>query len=227
MTSWHDKPVEIGLSIWNFPPSTDWPQHDIVGRGADLEPATLIHAYRSGVFPMSSDVPNRNPDMGWWSPMMRGVLPLDQLRITRSMRSSARKYSVRIDTCFERVVRGCAVPNREGGWITKDIIDAYITLHELGWAHSFETFDENGVLIGGLYGVRVTVSSPASRCFTSSKMHQRLHLCTSLQLCATRPCHCLMCNGSRPISRHLVQRKSPATITCVVLTRPSTPNLDV
>jgi leucyl/phenylalanyl-tRNA--protein transferase len=47
------------------------------------------------------------------------------------------------------------VPNREGGWITKDIIDAYITLHELGWAHSFETFDENGVLIGGLYGVRV------------------------------------------------------------------------
>jgi leucyl/phenylalanyl-tRNA--protein transferase len=71
------------------------------------------------------------------------------------MRSSASKYSVRIDTCFERVIRGCAVPNREGGWITQDIIDAYVRLHELGWAHSFETFDENGVLIGGLYGVRV------------------------------------------------------------------------
>jgi len=53
------------------------------------------------------------------------------------------------------VLRGCAVPNREGGWITKDIIDAYMILHELGWAHSFETFDESGVLIGGLYGVRV------------------------------------------------------------------------
>ncbi|MEI7755900.1 MAG: leucyl/phenylalanyl-tRNA--protein transferase [bacterium] len=155
MTSWQDTPVELGLSIWNFPPATEWPQYDIVGRGADLEPATLIHAYRSGVFPMSSDMPNRNPDMGWWSPMMRGILPLNQLRITRSMRNSARKYSVRIDTCFERVLRGCAVPNREGGWITKDIIDAYMILHELGWAHSFETFDESGVLIGGLYGVRV------------------------------------------------------------------------
>jgi len=129
--------------------------HDIVGRGADLAPETLIHAYRSGVFPMSSDMPNRSPEMGWWSPMTRGVLPLDQLRVTRSMRTSARKYSVRIDTCFERVMRGCAVPNREGGWITQDIIDAYVKLHELGWAHSFETFDENGVLVGGLYGVRV------------------------------------------------------------------------
>lgn len=129
--------------------------HDIVGRGADLAPETLIHAYRSGVFPMSSDMPNRSPEMGWWSPMTRGVLPLDQLRVTRSMRNSARKYSVRIDTCFERVMRGCAVPNREGGWITQDIIDAYVKLHELGWAHSFETFDENGVLVGGLYGVRV------------------------------------------------------------------------
>ena len=158
MTSWHDTPVELGPSIWNFPPSTEWPQQDIVGRGADLEPATLIQAYRTGVFPMSSanDFPFLSkPAMGWWSPMMRGILPLDQLRITRSMRSSASKYSVRIDTCFERVLRGCAVPNREGGWITTDIIDAYLTLHELGWAHSFETFDENGVLIGGLYGVRV------------------------------------------------------------------------
>ncbi len=155
MTSWNDSPVEVGLSAWNFPPSVEWPQYDIIGRGADLEPATLIQAYRSGVFPMSSDIPDRNPDMGWWSPMMRGVLPLDQLRITRSMRNSAHKYSVRIDTCFERVMRGCAVPNREGGWITNDIIDAYVTLHKLGWAHSFETFDENGVLVGGLYGVRV------------------------------------------------------------------------
>ena len=158
MTSWHDTPVELGPSIWNFPPSTEWPQQDIVGRGADLEPATLIQAYRSGVFPMSSanDFPFLSkPAMGWWSPMMRGILPLDQLRITRSMRNSAHKYSVRINTCFERVLRGCAVPNREGGWVTQDIIDAYLTLHNLGWAHSFETFDENGVLIGGLYGVRV------------------------------------------------------------------------
>jgi leucyl/phenylalanyl-tRNA--protein transferase len=158
MTSWPDSPVEVGLSVWNFPAPSEWPQHDIVGRGADLEPATLIQAYRSGVFPMSNANDFsflKTPEMGWWSPMMRGVLPLNQLRITRSMRNSARKYSVRMNTCFERVMRGCAMPNREGGWITNDIIDAYVNLHKLGWAHSFETFDENGVLVGGLYGVRI------------------------------------------------------------------------
>jgi leucyl/phenylalanyl-tRNA--protein transferase len=71
------------------------------------------------------------------------------------MRQSARRYDVRVDTCFAAVMRGCANPLREDGWITDRFIEAYTRLHELGWAHSIEVFDREGQLAGGLYGVRV------------------------------------------------------------------------
>jgi leucyl/phenylalanyl-tRNA--protein transferase len=93
--------------------------------------------------------------VGWWSPDPRGILPLDSLRVTRSMRQSARRFDIRVDTCFADVIRACADPSREDGWITADFIAAYERLHELGWAHSVEVFDREGVLAGGLYGVRI------------------------------------------------------------------------
>lgn len=104
---------------------------------------------------MATELALDDNDLAWFSPRKRAVLPLDQLRVTRSMRQSARRFEIRIDTCFERVMRGCAVPDRPGAWITEPFIDAYVQLHRLGWAHSIETFDEHGVLVGGLYGVRV------------------------------------------------------------------------
>src|SRR3954470_9170589 len=93
--------------------------------------------------------------IGWWSPDPRGILPLDGLRVTRSLRQSAKRFEVRVDTCFEGVMRGCADPSREDGWITEPFIAAYTRLHELGWAHSVEVFDRAGELAGGLYGVRI------------------------------------------------------------------------
>ena len=93
--------------------------------------------------------------LGWWSPNPRGILPLDRLRITRSMRQSAKHYEIEVDTCFSRVIRACANPSRENGWITEDFITAYEKLHDLGWAHSVAAFDGGGQLAGGLYGVRV------------------------------------------------------------------------
>ena len=99
------------------------------------------------------DVPP--PVLGWWSPVRRGVLPLDRLRVTRSMRQSARRFEVRRDTCFVEVMRRCADPSREKGWITAEFIEAYTRLHELGWTHSVEVFDKSGQLAGGLYGVRI------------------------------------------------------------------------
>jgi leucyl/phenylalanyl-tRNA--protein transferase len=71
------------------------------------------------------------------------------------MRRSSREYHVTIDTCFEQVMRGCASRKRPGGWINEPFIDAYVELHDLGWAHSIETFNEDGILVGGLYGVRI------------------------------------------------------------------------
>jgi leucyl/phenylalanyl-tRNA--protein transferase len=151
VTDWSSTPRAVGHCAWSFPPPPQWPDHDVIATGADLDPATLIAAYRHGLFPM--ELPARG--LAWWSPNPRGIVPLDRLRVTRSMRQSAKHYDVRIDTCFVDVMRGCANPSREGAWITGEFIAAYTALHRLGWAHSVETFDRDGRLAGGLYGVRI------------------------------------------------------------------------
>lgn len=119
--------------------------------GADLGPGTLLSAYRHGLFPMPG-----NPDMPmlWWSPDPRGILPLARLKVSRSLRSSVRRMEVRVDTAFDEVIRSCADPRRDSGWIDEEIISAYTDLFDLGWAHSVETW-QDGRLVGGLYGIAI------------------------------------------------------------------------
>lgn len=126
----------------------------VIGVGADLEPGTLLSAYRAGIFPMP--IRRRGP-MAWWSPDPRGILPLHQLRVPRSLSASCRRYQIRLDTAFTEVVDACADPRRPGGWITEEIRTAYGRLYRLGWAHSVETWskDEPPRLLGGLYGVAI------------------------------------------------------------------------
>ena len=150
---WETEPRPVEASRWRFPSPSEMPESDLVTIGGDLLPSTLIHAYRRGIFPM--EVTGLPGVLGWWSPDPRGIMPLDGLRVTRSMRQSARRFDIRIDTCFADVIRACADPSREDGWITNDFIAAYQRLHELGWAHSVEVFGRDGALAGGLYGVRV------------------------------------------------------------------------
>ena len=153
MTDWATKPEPVGDSRWRLPLPSQLPDRDLVGVGADLQPSTVVNAYRRGIFPM--EVTGLPGVLGWWSPDPRGILPLDRLRVTRSTRQSVKRFEVRVDTCFARVVRGCADPSREDGWINERFITAYTRLHELGWAHSIEVFDREGELAGGLYGVKV------------------------------------------------------------------------
>ena len=155
-TTWRSHPEPVGDSPWRFPSAEEWPDQDVIAAGADLSPATLVAAYRRGIFPMPLDVPDRSePVLAWWSPEVRGILPLANLRVTRSLRQSMKRYDVRVDTCFEDVIRACANPARPSAWITQQFIEAYTRLHHLGWAHSVEVFDGGGVLAGGLYGVRI------------------------------------------------------------------------
>lgn len=144
-------PVEPPPSPWRLPDPAAADEHGVVGIGADLEPGTLLAAYRSGLFPMGLGGRGEEP-MGWWSPDPRGVLPLDGLRVSRSLRRSCRELEVRVDTAFAEVVAACADPDRDGAWITSPIASAYGRLHELGWAHSVEVWDDDE-LVGGLYGV--------------------------------------------------------------------------
>ena len=124
---------------------------EIAGIGADLEPGTLLAAYRAGLFPMRL---HANGPLAWWSPDPRGVIPLDGLHVSRSLRRSCRRFELRVDTAFEEVMRGCADPRRPHGWIDEEFVAAYVALHRLGWAHSVEVW-RDGALAGGLYGLAI------------------------------------------------------------------------
>jgi leucyl/phenylalanyl-tRNA--protein transferase len=115
-----------------------------------VEPIEPPGGDRSGLFPM----PVGRRRLGWWSPDPRGILPLDGLRVSRSLRRSVRRYELRIDTSFRAVMEGCAEPVRDGGWITPSFIEAYTRLQQLGWAHSVEAWADDE-LVGGLYGVAI------------------------------------------------------------------------
>lgn len=102
-------------------------------------------------------MPARRGIVAWWSPDPRGIIPVDAegLRVSRSLRRSCRRFEIRVDTAFDEVIASCADRRRPGGWIDKDIVHAYTHLHELGWVHSVESWDDDGRLAGGLYGVAV------------------------------------------------------------------------
>jgi leucyl/phenylalanyl-tRNA--protein transferase len=120
--------------------------------GGDLSPRRLLEAYRRGIFPWYSE----GDPILWWSPDPRMVLVPSELRVSRSLAKTLRNksYEVRYDTAFEEVMRGCAAPrpSQPGTWLTAEMRSAYRRLHELGYAHSVETWVE-GSLAGGLYGV--------------------------------------------------------------------------
>jgi len=144
-------PVPLPPPRWGFDPAA-WPSDDAVAVGADLEPATLVAAYRTGLFPMPLD---DVAPMVWWSPLRRGVLQPERLKVSRSLRQASRRFETRVDTAFAAVLRACADPRRPGAWISEDVRRAYERLHGLGWAHSVETYDRAGRLVGGLYGVAI------------------------------------------------------------------------
>jgi leucyl/phenylalanyl-tRNA--protein transferase len=124
----------------------------LLAAGGDLSSARLLHAYRSGIFPWYSE----GEPILWWSPDPRLVLFPCEFKLSRSLRRTLRKhaYEVRVDTCFEQVMRACAAPRESatGTWIHEEMIAAYCELHRLGHAHSVETWMD-GELAGGLYGV--------------------------------------------------------------------------
>jgi leucyl/phenylalanyl-tRNA--protein transferase len=157
-------PIEPPPSRWTMPTEGPIDDSDIVAIGADLEPGTLLAGYRAGLFPMPFD----RRRIAWFSPDPRGVLPLDGLVVSRSLRRSMRHFDVRMDTRFRTVMEACGDPTRPGAWINRDFVDAYERLHELGWAHSVEVFTPGtDDLVGGLYGVRI------GRMFAGESMFHR------------------------------------------------------
>jgi len=145
-------PIEPPPSSWLLPdPALGEPGYDVVAVGADLDPSTVLAAYRQGLFPMHLET----GELAWWSPDPRGVLPLGGLRVTRSLAASARRFDITIDRAFTDVMRACADARRDHGWITEEFVETYSALHRMGWAHSVEAWTADGDLAGGLYGIEV------------------------------------------------------------------------
>lgn len=135
-----------------FPHPTLADSSGLLGVGGDLDPDRLLLAYANGIFPWFDE-----PPVLWWSPDPRMVLEVEDLRVPRSTRKHLRRstYTVTLDMAFDEVLRRCAEtrrPGQQGTWITTDMQQAYLTLHERGFAHSAEAWMD-GELVGGLYGV--------------------------------------------------------------------------
>jgi leucyl/phenylalanyl-tRNA--protein transferase len=147
-----------------FPPPEGASTEGIVAVGGDVSPERLVLAYSQGIFPW----PHEGLPLLWFSPDPRFVLPLDRVRVARSLRKRIRAgtYEVRIDSAFEQVMTHCARvprPGQDGTWITDDMRRGYAVLHERGFAHSVESYLD-GELVGGLYGVCI------GQCFTGESM---------------------------------------------------------
>lgn len=150
MIPWLDRrtpfpPVETALADPN----------GLLAAGADLSAERLLAAYRQGIFPWF----NEGQPILWWSPDPRMVLFPAELHVSRSLNKRLKKqdYEIRFDTAFREVVMTCATMPRigqDGTWITADMLDAYCNLHELGYAHSVETWMD-GKLAGAIYGVAI------------------------------------------------------------------------
>jgi leucyl/phenylalanyl-tRNA--protein transferase len=150
-----------------FPPPELADEHGLLAIGGDLSIERLLAAYRRGIFPWSGP----GEPILWWCPDPRLILVPDRLHVSRSLRATIRKgiYRVRFDTAFTEVIRACATtPRREGPgtWITREVERAYTRLHELGLAHSVESW-HGDALAGGLYGVEL------GRCFFGESMFAR------------------------------------------------------
>lgn len=122
--------------------------------GGDLSPKRLIKAYRKGIFPWFSE----GEPILWWSPSQRTIISCDEIHISRSMRSFLRKnaFVIRHNSAFSEVIKACALPrhNQPETWIVPQMISAYIDMHSLGYAHSYECY-QNHELVGGVYGIKV------------------------------------------------------------------------
>jgi leucyl/phenylalanyl-tRNA---protein transferase len=177
-------PTPVGPCSWSFP----HPDEPLKGRrskqaadesgflafGADLEPSTLVYAYRNGIFPWPS---GRGP-LPWCSPNPRGVLGLDRLHISRSLKQMMRRstWTTTLNTAFSDVMKQCSIRPGEGTWINKDMTDAYAELHSLGYAHSVEVWADTE-LVGGLYGILV------GGVFTGESMFHRVTDASKVAFC--------------------------------------------
>ncbi len=151
-----------------FPDPAVAPKEGLLAVGGDLSPQRLLFAYQEGIFPWYSE----GEPILWWSPDPRFVVRPEAVHVSRTMQKLLRKdtFQFSFDTVFGQVIRACAAAPRvgqDGTWLLPEMITAYERLHELGFAHSVEVWQQ-GELVGGLYGICL------GKCFFGESMFMRV-----------------------------------------------------
>jgi len=140
-----------------FPPVESIDAEGLIGFGGELTPEWLLDAYRHAIFPWP--ITDIEAPVAWWSPDPRAIIELDRFHVPRRLwrTCNSGRFEVAVDRDFPSVIRACAVVEGRAGktWLTVEMIDAYIKLHELGHAHSVEAWSD-GKLAGGVYGVSIS-----------------------------------------------------------------------
>jgi leucyl/phenylalanyl-tRNA---protein transferase len=181
----------------------------LLAAGGDLSPTRLLAAYERGVFPWYSA---QQPIL-WWSPDPRMILYPEEFNCTRSLQKTLRNggFTTRTDSAFGATIRGCAAPRRSGPdtWLNSDMIDSYEQLHELGFAHSIETYRADQ-LVGGVYGIQLGQVFFGESMFSRERDASKVALARLVQECRARDIKMIDCQvasahleslGARELSR--------------------------
>ena len=200
----------LSRTHFEFPPVSEALEepNGLLAIGGDLSPERIERAYRSGIFPWFE----AGGPILWWSPNPRALLMPGDLRISRSLRKRLEHgtFRVTIDTAFAAVVRACAAPREkaDGTWITDDMIAAYERLHELGYAHSFESW-QGDELVGGLYGVSWGAAFFGESMFARATDASKVAFCHLDALTISRGFAFIDCQVPNPHLRSLGVRDVP------------------
>jgi leucyl/phenylalanyl-tRNA---protein transferase len=184
---------------FRFPPVEMASPEGLLAVGGDLRPERLLEAYRHGIFPWYND----DQPILWWSPDPRAVLFPEKLHIARSLKRSLRLrgFTITFDRCFRDVMRQCAGPRPQypngGTWITPAMIEAYSALHDLGYAHSIETW-KDGILVGGVYGVAIGAVFFAESMFARQSDASKVALVSLIRQLQTWGFRLMDCQQSSP-----------------------------
>ncbi len=177
------------LGRYSFPNPTeiDPDGHGMVAMGGDLAPETLISAYAQGLFPWF----NEDEPIAWWCPEPRCVITPSAYQPSKSLRKQAKssRWQLTVNKAFDEVIHACSLPRSdelpegEHTWIHQEMIDAYTQLHDYGFAHSIEVWDEKGQLIGGLYGLKIGHIYFGESMFHRASNASKLAFWRLMQLC--------------------------------------------
>jgi leucyl/phenylalanyl-tRNA---protein transferase len=210
-------PARLPPCRYRFPDPAAADAEGLVAHGGDLQPSTLLAAYRMGIFPWPYDA----EDLLWWSPDPRAILPLDGLHVSHRLARTVRRggFRVTLNADFAAVIDGCAA--RDETWITPGLRAAYVRLHELGWSHSVEVWGPDGTLAGGLYGVAVGGLFAAESMFHAARDASKVALVALVQharrvgttlLDIQVPSPHLTSLGAETIPRHAYLARLPAAL---------------